>query len=117
MSTTLIEGSAAFLLLLGVTFCVLGIYGIFRLDDLYNRLHAAGLIVTLGASSIMLALLLSGPPKAGIKGMATAFFLFTTAPLVTHVLARTAYAKGARIGQDSAEDAPETGDPLSRRNG
>jgi multicomponent Na+:H+ antiporter subunit G len=111
----LIEAIAALLLILGVTFCVLGIYGIFRLDDLYNRLHAAGLIVTLGASSIMLALLLIGPPKAGIKGMATAFFLLITGPLVTHVLARTAHIKGARIGQDSAEEAPETGDIPNRR--
>lgn len=55
----------------------------------------------------MLALLLIGPPRAGIKGMTTACFLFVTAPLVTHVLARTAYAKGARVGQDSPEEAPE----------
>jgi multicomponent Na+:H+ antiporter subunit G len=102
-----IEAIAALLMILGVTFCVLGIYGLFRLDDLYNRLHAAGLIVTLGASSIMLALLLIGPPQAGIKGMATALFLLFTGPLVTHVLARTAYAKGARVGQDSPEEKPE----------
>jgi multicomponent Na+:H+ antiporter subunit G len=110
----LIDSAAAVLLLLGVTFCMLGIYGIFRLDDLYSRLHAAGMIVTLGASSIMLALLLIGPPKAGIKGIATALFLFVTGPLVTHVLARTAYVKGARLGQDSPEAAPETGDIPSR---
>jgi multicomponent Na+:H+ antiporter subunit G len=102
-----IETIAALLMILGVTFCVLGIYGLFRLDDLYNRLHAAGLIVTLGASSIMLALLLIGPPKAGIKGMTTALFLLFTGPLVTHVLARTAYAKGARVGQDQEDEAPE----------
>ncbi len=98
------EIGGVFFLVLGTAFCALGIYGLLRLGDLYNRLHAAGMVVTLGAMGIMVALLLLGPPRAGVKGIATAIFLFLSGPLVTHVLARTAHSQGIRMENASARD-------------
>jgi multicomponent Na+:H+ antiporter subunit G len=97
------------LLLTGAFFCVLGVYGMMRLPDIYNRLHATGAVITLGAGGVFLSLLFIGPPGSGLKGLATAAFLLLTAPMVTHVLARAAYrleqplAPGS-IRNDLAED-------------
>lgn len=92
------------LLVTGTFFCVLGVYGMMRLPDIYNRLHATGATITLGAGSVLLSLLLLGPPGAGMKGLATAAFLLLTAPLVTHVLARAAYHLGEPLAAVSIRD-------------
>jgi multicomponent Na+:H+ antiporter subunit G len=104
MLAMLAELGGAFLLILGTSFCVLGVYGLLTLRDFYNRLHAAGMVITLGALGIMLSLLLIGPVQIGWKGIATAIFLLLTGPLVSHVLARTAHHQGVRIEDDNARD-------------
>ncbi|CAN5716120.1 monovalent cation/H(+) antiporter subunit G [soil metagenome] len=102
------------LLVMGTLFCVLGVYGILRLPDLYNRIHAAGMVITLGAGGILLSLLFLGEPRAGLRGLVTAMFLSLTSPMVTHVVARTAYRRGVPLSvhtvrDDLAEDSREVG--------
>jgi multicomponent Na+:H+ antiporter subunit G len=88
----------------GTFFCVLGVYGVMRLPDLYNRLHAAGMVMTMGAGCVFLSLLFVGAPQAGLKGVVTAAFLALTAPMVTHVLARTAYHQGVPLAEETLRD-------------
>lgn len=94
----------AFLLVSGTAFCVLGVYGMVRLPDTYNRLHAAGQVLTLGAGGVLLSLLFLATPRAGLKGLATAAFLLLTAPVVTHVLARAAYRLGVPLAPQTVRD-------------
>jgi multicomponent Na+:H+ antiporter subunit G len=97
------------LLLIGGTFfCIFGVYGLMRYPDIYNRLHSAGMVVSLGALGIMSSLLFIGPERAGLKGMATALFLLLTGPLVTHILARTAHRKGISPGAAVRDDLADT---------
>jgi multicomponent Na+:H+ antiporter subunit G len=104
MPATLAEAGGIFLLLLGTSFCVLGVYGLLTLRDFYNRLHAAGMVITLGALGIMLSLFFTGSTQIGWKGLATGIFLLLTGPLVSHVLARTAHQQGVRIQGEAARD-------------
>jgi multicomponent Na+:H+ antiporter subunit G len=104
MLSQIAQLTGALLLIIGTSFCILGVYGLLRLGDLYNRLHAAGMVITLGATSIMLSLLFIGPPQAGIKALATALFFLFTGPLITHVLARTAHLRGVAMEKESARD-------------
>jgi multicomponent Na+:H+ antiporter subunit G len=92
------------LLLVGTVFCVLGVYGLLRLPDLYNRLHAGAKVATFGAGGVLLSLLFLAPPQAGFKGLATALFLLLTAPLVTHVLARAAYRLRVPLADEPVRD-------------
>lgn len=94
----------ALLLVSGTAVCVLGVSGLVRLPDLYNRLHAAGKITTFGAGGVLLSLLFLAPPRAGLKALATAIFLLLTAPVVSHVLARVAYHLGVPLARESVRD-------------
>jgi multicomponent Na+:H+ antiporter subunit G len=107
MVATIAMAGGMLLLLVGTCFCALGTYGLLRMGDLYSRLHAASMVITLGATGIMLSLLLIGPPQAGIKGIATAVFFLFTGPLITHVLARTAHIRGIGTDEKMRDDLEE----------
>jgi multicomponent Na+:H+ antiporter subunit G len=96
--------AGAALLGIGTLFCVLGVYGVIRMPDFYNRVQAAGLVITLGSGSIFLSVLFLGPLQAGLKGIVTAAFLSLTAPMVTHVLARAAYRHGVPLADQTECD-------------
>jgi multicomponent Na+:H+ antiporter subunit G len=104
--TTALGGA---LLVGGTGFCLLGAYGLLRMPDFYNRVHAASVVITLGAAGVLLAVFVAGPPGAGTRALATAIFLSITAPMVTHVLMRTAYrqevpfARGTERGDVNGE--------------
>ena len=79
----------------GCFFAVTGGIGILRLPDLYSRMHAAGLTDTLGAWSILLALMLQGGLSlATVKLVMIGLLLAFTSPTATHALARAALATG-----------------------
>jgi multicomponent Na+:H+ antiporter subunit G len=93
-----------FLLLGGTAFCVLGIYGMLRLPDIYNRLHATAVVITLGAAGILLSLLFVAPAHAALKGVATVAFLWMTAPMVTHTLSKAAHRVGIPLAPETERD-------------
>jgi multicomponent Na+:H+ antiporter subunit G len=107
----------AALLVLGTCFCVLGVYGVLRLPDFYNRLHAAGMLLTLGAGAVLLSVLFLAAPRAGLKALATAGFLALTAPMVTHVLSRTAYRQGLALSRHPVRDDLAEDQQASRGSG
>jgi multicomponent Na+:H+ antiporter subunit G len=115
MAGQLATAAGAILLGSGTLFCVLGVVGVMRMPDVYNRIHAAGMVITLGAGSVFLSLLFLAPAEAGLRGLATALFLSLTAPMATHVLARTAYRHGSPLTEQTvcdhlAEDEERTGE-------
>ncbi|WNY27743.1 monovalent cation/H(+) antiporter subunit G [Methanolapillus ohkumae] len=81
-----------FFLLLGVLDILIGMIGLIRLPDIYNRLHATTKIATTGAFFVLLGILIAdGFTPLGIKSIAIAIFLLMTAPVAGHVIARAAY--------------------------
>jgi len=82
------------LLLFGVFDVLVGMIGLIRLPDIYNRLHATTKIATTGAFFVLLSILVyDGFTDFGLKSIAIGifFFLLMTAPVAGHVIARTAY--------------------------
>ena len=78
---------------LGVLVSAIGVLGIVRFKDVFNRLHSSGLITTLG----MGLLLLGGVfimPEAAPKLILLGVFLFITSPVATHAIAQAAYRTG-----------------------
>ena len=80
------------LLLFGVFDVLVGMIGLIRLPDIYNRLHATTKIATTGAFFVLLSILVyDGFTPFGLKAIAIGIFLLMTAPVAGHVIARTAY--------------------------
>jgi multicomponent Na+:H+ antiporter subunit G len=102
--SAVVHGIGIVLLLTGTAFCVIGIVGVMRMPDFYNRIQAAGIVITMGAGCVFLSLLFLAESRAGIKGVATAAFLALTSPMVAHVLARTAYRAEVRMTGESVCD-------------
>lgn len=83
----MIELLASALLLLGGGFALVGAIGLARLPDLFMRLHGPTKATTLGLGGIVLAAMLQGRTLAPL---AISLFLFITAPVVAHLVAKAA---------------------------
>lgn len=74
----------------GVIFSVIGVYGMTRFNDVYNRLHASGVISTLGIACLLFGVGFM-VPDAALNLLALGIFIFLTAPMATHAIALAAW--------------------------
>lgn len=100
-----IEISSWILLLGGSAMMLIGAIGMYRLPDVYTRMHGAGIIDTLGAAMIIAGLMVqTGFTLVTVKlGLIVLFLLFTS-PTTTHALAGAALAEGVLPLVDDASD-------------
>jgi multicomponent Na+:H+ antiporter subunit G len=83
---------AAFLMLAGALFCLLGAVGLTRMPDLFTRLQAATKTGTLGVGFILVGVAIHfGEMGVSVRALLVVAFLFLTAPVAAHVIARAAY--------------------------
>ena len=81
----------------GGLFCFAGGIGVLRLPDFYSRLHASGVIDTLGAGLVLLGLLLQSESfDVGVRLVLIFLFLLFTVPTATHALAKSALHGGLK---------------------
>lgn len=93
------------ILIIGLFFVFLGMLGLIRLPDVYNRLHSTTKIGTLGAFSVMLSILLKvGFNAMGLKAITVGLFLLLTAPVAAHMIARAAHRHGVNLCEESVID-------------
>ena len=79
------------LLLCGSLVMITGATGMIRLPDFYTRLHAAGVIDTLGCMLIVFGLALqAGFTIVTIKLVLIVVFILFTSPAAAHALAKSA---------------------------
>ena len=82
-------------LFFGFLFCFVGALGLLKLQDLYSRMHAAGIIDTLGLSLIISGLMIQvGFTLVFAKLLMILIFIFFASPTATHALARAAINGG-----------------------
>ena len=81
----------AILLILGVCFILIGVFGILRLPDFYTRLHAMGKCDTLGVALVLIALAIhTGVSLSSVKLLLISVFIGLATPTATHALGRAA---------------------------
>ena len=85
------------LLILGSVVVLVGSFGLLRLPDCFSRLHAAGVIDTLGAWLVLLGLMvLSTSVVIAFKVLLLIILLFFLSPVNSHGLSRIALKSGLR---------------------
>ena len=94
-----------FLLTTGVFFLFVSAVGLYRLPDVFCRMHAATKSSTLGITGVLLALFL----YLGSTGVEMVVFLaivfqFLTVPVSAHMIARSAYMRGVKLWEGSIID-------------
>lgn len=96
--------SAGFMLV-GASFMLIAALGVLRLPDLFTRLHASTKSATLGVGCLMVAAALQfGSLAIAARAAAVVFFLFLTAPVGAHVLARAAYFSRVPLWDQTLSD-------------
>jgi multicomponent K+:H+ antiporter subunit G len=113
--STATESAVAVLILLGAIFVLLGSIGLARLPDFLTRLHGPTKATTLGVGAMLLAsaIFFSSGTNEGISlhELAILFFLFITAPVTAHLLAKAA------LHRQTGTQQSDSGTPVSGRDG
>jgi multicomponent K+:H+ antiporter subunit G len=89
----MLEYFLSFLILTGAIFTFIGSLGLLRLKDFYTRLHGPTKATTLGVGSLLIASsVFFSTRNAGISlhEILITLFLFITAPVSAHLLAKAA---------------------------
>jgi len=98
-----VEIVTSLLILVGAAFGLVGSIGLARLPDVFTRLHGPTKATTLGVGSIVIASLVHSSAKTGglsLRELAISLFLFITAPVSAHLLAKAAIKLHARSASD-----------------
>ena len=82
-------------ILLGLAVMTLGVFGVFRMPDVYGQLHAAGMASGLGAITILLASVATRDAATITDAVLVIAFLLLTAPISSHAIAWAAYRRRA----------------------
>lgn len=100
----------SFFILSGASFALIGSIGLARLPDFFSRLHGPTKATTLGVGGMLLASSIYFSIRGGalsLHELLIALFLFITAPISAHLLAKAALHLGGSNVWDSIHDQPE----------
>lgn len=86
----------------GSALVLLAAVGLVRMPDLFTRMQAASKASTLGAAAILAAVAVRfGDLGIGVRAGLTCLFLFLTAPVAAHVIARAGYRSKVPMSEDA----------------
>ncbi|MCF6325324.1 MAG: Na+/H+ antiporter subunit G [Gammaproteobacteria bacterium] len=79
-------------LIIGAGFALVGSIGLIRLPDFYTRLHGPTKATTLGLGALLIASMIyfSSRGETSLHELLVTMFLFMTAPVSAHLLAKAA---------------------------
>lgn len=97
--------AVAVLASLGVGLMLVAGLGIVRMPDLPTRMHASSKAGTLGAALVLIAVGVEFMDLAvAVRAILIVGFLFLTAPVASHVIARAAYRTGVPLSDETVID-------------
>lgn len=92
-------------LVLGGFFVLVAGLGIFRMPDVYIRMHAATKAGTLGVGLTLAAVAMHfGDIEIAIRAILAILFLIITAPVAAHMIGRAAHRTGAAQWEKTVTD-------------
>lgn len=104
------------LIVVGAFFYLVGAIGIYRMPDVYTRMHAASVSETLGVGFLVLGMMvLAGFTLISVKLAIILGVILFTSPIATHALAQAALHEGIKpvgVGNEvlvgpGAQEGPE----------
>jgi len=95
------------LLTAGSFFVFVGAVGLYRMPDVYTRMHSAGIIDTVGAGLLIFGMILqAGFSLVSLKLLVLLALFFFFSPVATHALSRAALHAGVEpiLHEDKSTD-------------
>ncbi len=101
------------LLAAGAFFALVGSLGLLKLSDFLRRLHGPTKASTLGVGSVLIAAMLHryvSSGEIGVRELLITLFMFLTAPISAHLLAKAAMAldPGVRPAPPAAKEPEDS---------
>ncbi|MCL2864861.1 MAG: monovalent cation/H(+) antiporter subunit G [Lachnospiraceae bacterium] len=95
------------IIILGIIFMLFGVIGIFRYQNFFVRILIASKIDTVGALTVVIGLAVKhGFSFFSLRVVLLLVLMFIINPMVTHIIARSAYESGQNI-DGSVDDIEE----------
>lgn len=102
---------------MGIAFDFLGVLGLVRLPDVYNRLQAATKCVTFGSAGILLGIIImQGFNNFGFKALLGIIFIFLTSPTAAHAISRAAHRSRIPLCKQTIIDKYEEDKELKKED-
>ncbi len=105
----ILDAASWILISLGSFFLVAGAIGLLRMPDVYTRMHAASVMETLGATLLILGLMVqAGLTLVALKLLFVLALLFFFSPVASHALAQAALYAGVKpiLSEDRRDRDP-----------
>lgn len=101
----MIDLIGALFALCGASFVLIAAIGILRMPDLLIRMHAATKAGSLGVGLILVGVCIHfHEMRLMIEAIMTILFIFVTAPVASHLIARAAYFGGIQLSSRTKID-------------
>jgi len=89
----------------GSLFVLLAAIGLLRMPDLFTRMHPSSKAATLGTVLILIGTALYFEDGAiAVRAVLICLFLFLTAPVASHIIARAGFLSGVPLAEETAID-------------
>jgi multicomponent Na+:H+ antiporter subunit G len=93
----------------GALLVLLASIGVLRMPDVFSRMHASSKAATLGATcSVLAAAFHFGQSEIWFRSLALGAFLFLTAPIAAHLIARAAFVTRAPLARENVVNEAAT---------
>ena len=92
------------LVVVGVFGMTVGVFGIVRMPDVYNKLHAASKVVFLGVLMLLIASAVTNDAKIIMRAALIGAFLVLTSPVAAHVVGKAAFLRRYKMETPGAVD-------------
>ncbi len=94
------------LVLVGLFITTVVLVGLFRMPDIYTRLHAASKAVVLGTIPLLLSIALLGDPAITVRALLIGCLILLTTPVSSHAIARAAFLRREPMeGPDTLDES------------
>jgi len=88
-------------IIIGLTFVLFGIFGVFRFNNFYSRILVASKVDTVGFITILTGVIIKkGFSFFSLKVILIMIIMLIINPLTTHSMARAAYRSGYKVKQE-----------------
>jgi len=95
------------LLAAGRVLATIALYGLLRMPDIFDQLHAAGLVTGPVLVLVLLAAVASRSPEIVTSAALVLVFVLVTSPLSSHAIAQAARRRPTRRTNTQPTDAPK----------
>jgi len=99
---------SALFMILGIIGFIVGIFGVYKLKFVMNRMHSAAICDTAGLFFIIISLVIGrGFDPVSIKLILIVLFFWLTCPITSHLIAKMEYFTDPDLGKEIKNDINE----------